>query len=156
MLTNCLRSWEDPCEIQMATTGVRQRYDVTHKLQTKTSSYVQQLHRKFVLVFFSLISTPCISIWQICQGGKIPEKYFLKELSSEERMKTITVLQGNNYTIPYHIKVPNSIIRCVNKTSSDCSAPTHLRLLYKHLTADIIVKTKFFTADGSSKRKRMT
>ena len=48
---------------------------------------------------------------QICQGGQIPEKYYLHDTTAEERMTAITVMQGNVYTVPVEVPVANTVLR---------------------------------------------
>ena len=48
---------------------------------------------------------------KIVQGGKVPDKYYLSELSDETNMKTISVSRGDKHELKFRIDKPGSILR---------------------------------------------
>ena len=52
-------------------------------------------------------------IFQICQGGTVPESYYLSELVQTDSMKKINVPPGSKNYVPVSVKLPGSVIRFV-------------------------------------------
>ena len=55
----------------------------------------------------------CLNIYnkQIKQGGKVPESYFLSELSDEANMKIAVVTRGDKHELKFKVEKPHSVLR---------------------------------------------
>ena len=50
-------------------------------------------------------------VLQINQGGKVPESYYLSELSDETNMKVAVITRGDKHELKYRVEKPGSILR---------------------------------------------
>ena len=51
-------------------------------------------------------------IWfQVCPGGTVPEKYYLKELTSTDHLKSTNIPKGDKLEIVYKIAKKMSVLR---------------------------------------------
>ncbi|XP_059168234.1 retinal-binding protein-like [Physella acuta] len=52
----------------------------------------------------------------ICQGGQVPEEFYLKETESSEQMENVTVARGEKFTVDMEVTKPGSVLRWEFKT----------------------------------------
>ncbi|XP_012939201.2 retinal-binding protein [Aplysia californica] len=52
----------------------------------------------------------------ICQGGNVPEEYYLNEAESSEHMESTTVPRGDKFSVDVEVTKPGSVLRWEFKT----------------------------------------